>query len=177
MAGSGIGAFVQVGRVLDVVEGLLRASGHPDIASMERYGTLGEAWNPKDHSPKGSVTGLRITYTSTSTSTLYATSRAGEKVIAMPEVMPPPNRRAIRLPMFVVQLLDVARPDEFGSWDLIAFGDFGPTDARGAAPAGVRITGKDGSKVILQSQATGAMVGNEPEEEPFPEYVIPAGIG
>jgi hypothetical protein len=168
---------MQLTQVLDIIEGLLRASEHPDIAAIERYGTLGAPWNPKDLSPNGSITGVRVTYQATSTAMLYGSLRTGEKAIPVPDTMPSPKEaRVQRLPIFVAQLLNFAQPPEFRSWQLVAFPGIGTTGQQGTAPAGVSIQCADGTKMLLQSQATGAMVGTDPDEEPFPDYVIPEGV-
>ncbi len=168
---------MQLSQVLDVIEGLLRASEHPDIAEIERYGTLGAPWDPRDLQPGGSITGVKIRHQSTSTSALYGSLRSGQKPVPIPDTLPSPKSgRAQRLPILVVQLLDVARPEQFRSWQLVALPGIGPTGAQGAAPAGVHIECADGTSMLLQSQSTGAMVGDEPDDEPFPDYVIPATV-
>ena len=37
---------MKLAQVLDVIEGVIRASEHPDIVPIERYGTATEPWGP-----------------------------------------------------------------------------------------------------------------------------------
>jgi hypothetical protein len=165
---------MQLAEVLDVVEGLLVASEHPDIVSVKRYGT---ATGPSaDRSRTSSISGVRVTYSSTATAVIWGAIWPGETPIPTPGEMPPPVERTGRLAIFVVQLLDVARPQQFRSWQLVALPDLGPTAARGTAASGVSVVCADGTKMLLRTSSTGATVGAEPTEEPFPDYVIPEGV-
>src|SRR3954469_19706656 len=112
-----IGASMQLAQVLDVVEGLLVASEHPDIVSVGRYGKGTEPWGPSvDRSRTSSIAGVRVTYSSTATAMIWGAVWPGETPISAPEEMPAPVWRTQRLAIFVVQLLDVARPQQFRSW-------------------------------------------------------------
>jgi hypothetical protein len=164
-------------QVLDLVEGLLRASEHPDIVSVDRYGTSPEPWGPNVATSRTkSVSGIRVTYTATSTAMLAGQIEPKMVPVPMPAEMPPPTQRLSRLPIFVAQLLDVARPAEVASWQLVAHPQLGPKDRLGTQPGGITIVFADGTQMLLLCQATGAMTGTDPAEEPFPDYQIPEGV-
>lgn len=164
-------------QVLDVIEGVLTASEHPDIESIERYGTGTEPWGPTVAASRSkSISGVRVRYSSTATASIWGAVHPNEIPVPLPSEMPPISRRSTRLPIFVVQLLNVARPSAFTSWSLVALPDIGPTGEQGTAPVGVSVVCADGTKMLLQCTATGTTVGAEPEEDPFPEYQIPEGV-
>lgn len=166
---------MKLAEVLDVVQGLLVASEHPDIVSVDRYGSSTEPWGPNAAQAKTStISGVKVTYTATSTAMLWGAISPGVVVVPMPAVMPPPTQRTPRLPIFVVQLLDVARPPAFTSWQLVAQPTVGPKDLLGTLPSGLTIACADGTKMLLLSQSTGAMVGTDPAEEPFPDWQLKA---
>ena len=168
---------MQLAQVLDVIEGLLLASEHPDIVKVDRYGTGTEPWGPTvERSRTKSVAGVKVTYTSTATAILLGMIKPETYPVPMPADMPPPSRRAPRLAIFVAQLLDVARPAIFSAWELMSSPTVGDPAQLGQLPYGISITGTDRTKMLLMAQATGAMVGTDPAEEPFPEYVIPEGV-
>ena len=168
---------MQLAQVLDVVEGLLVASRHPDIVKVERYGTATEPWGPNVAKSKTSlISGVRVTYVATSTAVLWGAVKSDTIPVQAPAEMPPPTLRAFRLPIFVAQLLDVARPAAFTSWQLVAQPTMGPKDRLGELPSGLNIACADGTRILLLSTATGAMVGSYPEQEQFPDYVIPDGL-
>jgi len=159
---------MQLAQVLDVFEGLLVASKHPDIVEIERYG--------RDVAPGGSSpAGVKARYQSGSEAYLWGAVWPGEIPITVPDEMPPPKRRADRMAIFAVQLLDVARPDVFTSWQLVAFPDLGPTDERGKSAAGVSLVCSDGTKMLLRVTA-GSGPSGDPAEDPFPDYRIPEGV-
>ncbi|MCY1141394.1 hypothetical protein OWR29_25630 [Actinoplanes sp. Pm04-4] len=164
---------MQLVQVLDVIERLLVASEHPDIVSVERYGTATEPWGPDvaRNRAQGSIAGVKVTHASTSSALLNGRIAPNAVPVIAPSEVPPPSLRAPRLVMFVSQLLDVARPREFASWQLVSQPD-GPSDL----PYGIGIACADGTNMLLMCQSTGAMVGSEPSEEPFPDYVIPEGV-
>jgi hypothetical protein len=168
---------VQLAQVLDVIERLLVAGEHPDITKIERYGSATEPWGPDAaKSRTTTIAGLKATFSSTSTALLNGRIMPGAVEVPRPAEMPLPTQRAPRFVTFVAQLLDAARPQEFASWHLVSTPIAGPKDQLGRLPYGLAITCADGTKMLLLCQATGAMVGAEPAEEPFPDYVIPAGI-
>src|SRR3954471_11789510 len=102
---------MQLAAFLDVIEAVLKASNHPDIAEVRRYGTDAA---PGGQSPAGVA--VRWAYASGATSYLAGSPLKVETPLPTPEVLPPPPVVAQRLPVFVVQLLDVAQPDVFRSW-------------------------------------------------------------
>jgi hypothetical protein len=166
---------MQLAQVLDVFEGMLVASEHPDIVEVTRFGTSGEPWGPNTRAT--GITGVKVRHQSTATASLFGAVWPGEKPLPIPDTMPPPpQNRAPRLAIFAVQLLEVARPAQFQSWSLVALPDLGPTDQRGTSPFGVSLVCADGTKMLLRVSATGANVGAEPTEEPFPEYRVPEGV-
>ena len=166
---------MQLAQVLDVVEEVLVASRHPDIVKVERYGSATEPWGPNvAKSRTQTIAGVRVTYVATSTAVLWGAVKPDVVVVPAPPEMPPPTLRAFRLPIFVAQLLDAARPAAFASWQLVAQPTIGPKDRLGELPSGLSITCSDGTRMLLLSTATGAMVGSDPEEEQFPGYVIPS---
>ncbi len=166
---------MRLAQVLDVVEGLLVASEHPDIVKVERYGTATEPWGPSvERSRTTSIAGVKVTYTSTSTALLNGRIETAAFPVPMPAELPPPRLRAPRLAIFVAQLLDVARPEVFSRWELVSLPSLGDAGQLGTLPYGLSIACADGTTMLLLAQSTGAMVGSEPTEEPFPDYVIPA---
>ncbi|WP_250000350.1 hypothetical protein [Actinoplanes sp. M2I2] len=168
---------MQLAQVLDVVERLLVAAEHPEIVKVERYGTATEPWGPDAaRSRTTTISGLKATFTSTSTALLNGRILPGVVDVPMPAELPLPTLRAPRFATFVAQLLNVARPKQFTSWQLVSPPAMGPADRPGTLPYGISISCADGTKMLLLCQATGAMVGKEPEEEPFPGYVIPEGV-
>ncbi|WP_412748447.1 hypothetical protein [Krasilnikovia sp. M28-CT-15] len=163
--------------VLDVIEALLIASEHPDIVTVERYGAGSEPWGPTEATSKArTITGVRVRYQSTATASLFGAVQPSERPVPMPDQVPPPDRRAVRLPIFTVQLLDFVRPQPFSSWQLVSFLDVGLEPERGQAPAGVSLVCADGTKMLLRCTSTGPVQGQEPSEEPFPDWVIPEGV-
>ncbi|MDY7084287.1 MAG: hypothetical protein SYR96_04215 [Actinomycetota bacterium] len=168
---------MQLGQVLDVVERLVVASEHPDIVKVERYGTATEPWGPTvARSKTTTIAGMKVTFTSTSTALLNGRIEPGVTEVAVPDVMPLPTLRAPRFVTFVAQLLDVARPAQFSSWRLVGQPSADKGSPTAALPYGISFACADGTTMLLLCQATGAMVGAEPSEEPFPDYVIPEGV-
>ncbi|MFI1987819.1 hypothetical protein [Actinoplanes sp. NPDC020271] len=161
---------MQLAHVLDVLQELHVASGHPELAAVERFGT--------DATPGGpSPAGLRLRYGTGSFAYLWGAVWAGETAMAVPEDLPPPSHRASRAVVFAAQLLDVARPDAFRTWELCALRDLGPAAARGKAPLGLRINSAEGTSFLLRATAAGGPT-REPDTEPHPSYRIPvSGAG
>ena len=161
------GAPVQLAEVLDVIEGLLIASKHPDITSISRYG--------RDTAPGGgSPAGVCVKYQSASEGYIWGAVEPDETPIPIPQVMPRPRLRAPRLAIFVAQLLDVARPAQFKAWRLVAIPGVGPVTEQGTWPAGVSLICADGTKMMLR--ATAGSGPTDPAEEPFPDYTIPEEV-
>lgn len=168
---------MKLAQILDVIEGVLIASEHPEIVEVERYGNATEPWGPTvAESRSKSISGVMVKYSSSSTASIWGGVQPGEIVIPMPEEMPPIGRRAPRLAIFVAQLLDVARPAPFASWRLSGFPDLGLESDRGKWPSGVTVVCADGTEMLLRVTSTGTTVGREPEEDPFPDYRIPEGV-
>jgi hypothetical protein len=156
---------MQLAQVLDVFEGMLVASEHPDIASVGRYG--------RDLVPGGqSPAGVKVQHQSGSWTYLFGAIHPGEIPVPIPDVLPRPKLRAPRMAIFAAQLLDVARPDVFRSWQLVAFQDLG--HERGVTPLGISLVCSDGTKMLLR--ATAGSGPTDPEDEPAPEYRIPEGV-
>ncbi|GIM88792.1 hypothetical protein [Paractinoplanes toevensis] len=161
--------------ILDVVEDLLRRAEHPDITAITRYGDSNQPWGPSaERSKVKGVTGLKVAHQSTATAMLWGADLPGETPLDVPATLPEPKYRAARLAILVVQLLDAARPAQFKAWRLVALPDMGPTEQRGTFPSGVSIVTADGTRMLLCTSSTGAMVGDEPAEEPFPDWQVPA---
>ncbi|MEU4214053.1 hypothetical protein [Actinoplanes sp. NPDC026623] len=157
---------MQLAQVLDVLEGLFAASEHPDIKEIERYG--------HDTAPGGgSPAGVKVKHDSGSEAYLWGAVWPGAKPIPVPDEPLPPRYRASRLAVLAVQLLDVARPTQFRSWQLVAFPDLGPQP--GVSPAGVSIVCSDGTAMLLRVTAGSGPVG-DPADDPFPDYRIPEGV-
>jgi hypothetical protein len=166
---------VNLPAVLDVIERLLNAAQHPDIVKVERYGTGGQPWGPTaDKSPVKTVTGVKVTHQSTATASLWGANRSDLTPVDRPAVMPAPKLRGPRLAILAHQLLDAARPAEFTAWQLFAVAELAPVGE--GLPFALGITCADGSKMLLQASATGARVGNEPDEDPFPDWQVPAEL-
>jgi hypothetical protein len=151
--------------VLDLLQRLHEAAGHPEIAAVERFGT--------DAAPGGpSPAGLRLRYDTGSFAYLWGAVWAGETPMAVPEELPPPSRRASRAAVFAAHLLDAARPSDLRGWELVALRDLGPAAERGKVPLGLRITCGDGTAFLLRATAAGGPT-QEPDTEPHPNYRIP----
>jgi hypothetical protein len=166
--------------VLDTIERLLRAAGHPDIVDIERYGPNQGAWGPSVKTPgmdQRGITGVRVTHQSTATASLWEANWHGETPVDTPAVMPPPRQnRGPRLAILTAWLLDIARPGDFKAWRLVALPEVGKTDTRGATPVGLSVITADGQRVLLRASATGAVVGEDPLDEPFPDWEPPPSI-
>ncbi|MEV6300719.1 hypothetical protein AB0M02_15025 [Actinoplanes sp. NPDC051861] len=159
---------MQAAQVLDVLESLLAASGHPEIAAVERYGA--------DLVPGGpSPSGVRVRYENGSEAYLWGAIWPGESDLPTPQTLPPPRRRADRIAVFAAQLLDVARPAAFASWRVVALPDLGPASERGKVPRGLRIDCADGTSLLLRA-TSGVGPTGDPEHDPYPEYRIPANL-
>jgi hypothetical protein len=159
--------------VLDIIEQLYVAAQHPEIAAIERYGPGLGPWGPsKEESKVPSITGIKVTYQSTATASLWEAVWAGGTPVPAPTDLPP-SRRAARLLVFTAQLLDHAKPSQLASWQLLALPGLGPDNEQGVTPAGMGVVTADGAKLLLRSSSTGPTVGQEPAEEPFPDYSIP----
>jgi hypothetical protein len=157
---------VRLVHVLDVLQELHEASGHPEIVEVVRFGT--------DAAPGGpSPAGLRVRYDTGSEAYLWGAIWPAETPMPVPETLPPPSRRAPRAAVFAAWLLDAARPAGFRSWELVALKDLGPAGERGKVPLGLRITCSDGTALLLRATAAGGPV-QEPDTEPHPDYRLPS---
>jgi hypothetical protein len=155
---------VETKQVLDVVEWLFNAAGHPDIVEVERYG--------RDLKPGGqSPAGVRITYGSGAQTYLFAAapSEPAPQPHPLPEQMPPLKLRALHSLKFLIELLDVARPDGFTAWRTVSFAGVW------MKPAALEIRCTDGTSAYLRVTCTSGPVG-DPETPPFPDYVIPEAV-
>ncbi|MEU4423387.1 hypothetical protein AB0F81_22400 [Actinoplanes sp. NPDC024001] len=160
---------MHLAQVLDVIEALVAASGHPEITAVERYG--------HDLVPGGpSPAGVRVRYESGAEAYLWGAVWPRENALPTPEVLPPPTRRVDRIAVLIAWLLDAARPAAFRSWQLVALPDLGPTDERGKVPCGVRIDCADGTSLLLRATAAGGPQG-DPEVDPYPGYRVPESLG
>ncbi|GLY97678.1 hypothetical protein [Actinoplanes sp. NBRC 103695] len=149
---------MQLTQTLDVIEALLRASGHPDIAEIERF--------------DGARTGMRVKYGTGSSGLLFGDDIRGEVEIGIPDALPPFKQRAPRTAILVRQLLDAARPAEFRSWNLIALPSIGHTKDH---ISGLRIQCGDGGSFQLRATGMGSQI-PEPDEDPALDYRIPADL-
>jgi hypothetical protein len=171
------GARMKPESVLDVVERLLLAAQHPDIVAVERYGPGLGPWGPSvEQSRVKAITGVKVIHQSTATASLWEAIWPGEQAVPVPDKMPPPNQRAPRLPILVAQLLDYAKPEQFRAWRLVSLPNIGMSPEQDGMPFGLSIALADGTKVLLRATATGPTMGQEPSQEPFPDYVIPEGV-
>ena len=167
--GRRLGITVQLDQVLDVLRELHLASGHPEIAAVERFGS--------DPAPGGpSPSGLRLRYETGSFAYLWGAVWPGETPLPVPEILPPPSGRAMRAAAFAAQLLEAVRPGAFRSWELVALPGLGPAGARGKVPLGLRVNCGDGTSVLLRATAAGGPV-QEPDTEPHPGYRLPPAPG
>ena len=163
--------------VLDVVERLLVAAEHPDIARIDRYGPDLGPWGPTvEQSRVKTISGVKVTYQSTATASLWEAVWPGEQPIGDNTVVPAVTRRAARLLILAAQLLDVAKPEQFRAWRLVSLPGIGLPADQGVLPSGLSIVLTDGSKVLLRATAAGPTLGAEPTEDPFPDYVFPEGV-
>lgn len=170
-----LGAHMQV---LDVIETLLRAAKHPDIAGIERYGPGQGPWGPTVNTSKVSkITGVYAKHQSTATASLWEAVWPGEQPLDTIPTMPTPKQnRAPRLLLFVAQLLEVAQPAQFKAWRLVSLPDLGSPKVQDGLPFGLSIVTIEDKRVLLRATATGPTMGFEPETEPFPDYVIPQEV-
>ncbi|WP_045740975.1 hypothetical protein [Actinoplanes rectilineatus] len=151
---------------LDLLERLLNAAGHPDIASVKRYG------QGTEQSPAG----IDLADQRGAHMYLFGEQRKGEIPIDVPTVLPTPKYGSQRVAVLAAQLLDAARPDALREWRLVAFGDLGPTDARGVAPAGISMLAADGSRILLRSAMGASKDTTAPDSEPSPGWTPPADL-
>ncbi|GAA1629873.1 hypothetical protein [Actinoplanes couchii] len=156
---------MQLAQVLDVVETLLTASGHPEIEAVERYGT--------DTAPGGpSPAGIRVRYTDGALAYLWGAIWPGETDLPVPDRLPPPaGRRPDRLAVLAAMLLDAHRPPALRAWQLVALADLGPPGERGKAPRGLRIVCADGTSLLLRTTAAGGPH-RAAEDEPWPDWRV-----
>ncbi|GIF04372.1 hypothetical protein [Actinoplanes siamensis] len=156
---------MRLAHVLDILQDLHLASGHPEIAAVQRFGA--------DAMPGGpSPSGLRVRYDTGSEAYLWGAVWPGETALPIPEVLPPPSRRAERAAVFAARLLEAARPGAFRAWDLVALPDLGPVGGRGKVPLGLRINCLDGTALLLRATAAGGPR-REPDTEPHPPLPFP----
>ncbi|WP_229073671.1 hypothetical protein [Actinoplanes sp. DH11] len=155
---------MRLAEVLDVIEWLLAAAGHPEIGAIGRYGTDPVAGGP-------SPAGVRVRYASGAEAYLWGAVWPREYELPTPAELPWPAR-ADRIAVFTCRLLDAARPAEFRGWQLVALDGLGPADARSKAPRGIRVVAADGTSLLLRATASGAPM-PEPAADPYPGYVIP----
>lgn len=165
-------------QVLDVIERLLTAAAHPDIVTVERYGPDLGPWGPTvEQSKVTTISGVRVVHRSTATASLWEAVWPGEKPVPAPDVLPAPRQnRAPRLAVLAARLLDVAKPDGFTAWRLVALPNLGLVDKQAGLPFGLSIVTADRSQHLLRASATGPTVGEDPDVEPFPDYVIPEEV-
>jgi hypothetical protein len=154
-------------QVLDVLETLLVASGHPEIEAVERFGS--------DAAPGGpSPAGVRIRYVSGALAYLWGAVWPSETDLPTPDRLPPPRgNRPDRAVVLAAMLLDAARPPEFRSWQPVALANLGPTEQRGKVPRGLRIVAADGTSLLLRATAAGGP-DRDPSDEPYPDWRVPA---
>ena len=175
-AGKTLGAHVGKLQILDILETLLAAAKHPDITAITRYGPGLGPWGPSvEESKVTSITGVKVTHQSTATASLWEAVWPGGTPVPAPADLPP-SRRATRLLVFAAELLDIAKPDQLRSWELLALPNLGVAAEAGSMPYGMGVVTADGAKILLRATATGPTVGFEPVEEPFPDYRIPEEV-
>ena len=172
------GGGMTTSKTLDVIERLLIAADHPDIAKIARYGPGEGPWGPTvERSPAKRITGVKVTHQSTATASLWEAIWPGEQPAELPAVPPKPKQmRAPRLVILVTQLLDVAKPPQFQAWRAVTLPELGNPDTQAGLPFGVSIILADGKRALLRATATGPTLGDEPEDDPYPDYVIPEGV-
>ena len=160
---------MHLSQVLDVIEALLRACGHPEIEAVERFGT--------DTVPGGpSPAGVRVRYADGALAYLWGAVWPAETDLPTPETLPAPaGRRPDRVAVLAAWLLDAARPAELASWQLVALRDLGPSAERGKVPRGLRIVGADGTSLLLRATAAGGP-DRAPDQEPHPHWRVPDGL-
>ena len=156
---------MQLNEVLDVMKRLIEAAQHPDIKNVYTYGA----------GTKESPGGVAAVDERGGKMFLVGSPWKGETPIDAPEQLPPPKSGAQRIAVLAVRLLDAARPAQFAAWRLVALPDLGPTDQRGATPAGVSIKCADGTTFLLRATSGGSQTG-DPEVDPHPDWTIPTSI-
>lgn len=140
---------------------ILVAAEHPDFVEVYRYG--------RDEGPGGqSPPGIGVRHQSGAVSMIWA-SEPSLREVPRPESMPGLKFRAPRMILILLGLLDAAQPNVFTSWV--------PVDFKGVhmSPAGLLIRGHDETPIWLRVTAGSAPI-PEHEDEPFPDWSVPAGI-
>ncbi|NIL42923.1 DUF2058 domain-containing protein [Salinispora arenicola] len=154
---------MQVSQALDVMEAILRAAEHPDIVEVTRYGA-------DTQSGGQSPPGIKVRHQSGTAAMLWAgVSPRDATPVPLPTGPLPPKQRAARILVLTQQLLDVARPEVFASWELCR-----QPGVEVPVAAAVRITARDGSTIYLRG--TAASGDTEPETDPYPDYQIPQEV-
>lgn len=159
---------METAKILDVIEALLRASEHPDITAIARYG--------KDAKPGGqSPSGVKAVHRTGSYAMMWAAVAPHDATpVPLPTEPLRPVLRASRILVLAHHLLDAAKPAEFRAWQLCTSPGVGLPGSISA----LRLACQDGSTAYLRGTAASGPAGGagEPTEEPFPDYVIPEGV-
>jgi hypothetical protein len=159
------GVSMQLVEVLDVVEALFRVSEHPDIANIERYG--------RDTAPGGnSPAGVKVTYGTGSSGLLFGASVRDEIRVAAPDALPHFKQRAPYTAILALRLLDVAKPERFTAWHLVALPAIGHDKDQ---VSGLRIECSDGTSTQLRALGMGSQI-PEPDVDPALDYRVPEGV-
>ncbi|NYT93171.1 hypothetical protein [Salinispora sp. H7-4] len=155
---------MQVTQALDVMTAIFRAAEHPDIVEVTRYGA--------DAQPGGqSPAGIKVRHQSGTAAMLWAGVPPRDATpVPLPTGPLPPKQRAARILVLAQQLLDVARPEVFTSWELCR-----QPGVEVPVAAAIRITASDRSVIYLRATAASGGT-SEPETDPYPDYQIPQGV-
>jgi hypothetical protein len=164
---------------LDIIERLLKASQHPDIVKVERYGPGDGPWGPSVKSPgmdKKRISGVKVAHLSGATASLWDTVWPGEQPVDPPAVLPvPKGNRAPRLAVLAFRLLEVARPAQFKAWRRVALPGVGNPETQEGLPFGLSIVAADGGRSLLRASATGAPQTDD-DEDRFPDWTVPEAL-
>lgn len=138
----------------DLIERLLTAARHPDIAAVERFG-------PDSRN-------LTIVYGSKAKAFLTVVVGAKTRPEPLPDDMPEYKFRALHALKLIGDLLDAAKPDGV-QWRTVAI------EGTHLSPCGLELRSADGATTVLQVTAGGAMVADANPAD-WADWQIPADL-
>lgn len=146
--------------VLDLIEKLLTAAGHPDIAQVEQYGQ-GTPQSPA---------GVAVTYQSGAQAFVWAVAgKPKTEPVELPEDLGPYKFRANHALKLVIDLLEAAKPAGIGGWRTVAY------DGVGQRPAGLEVRTDQG--VVALRVTSGGAPGPDSDPQAWAGWTIPATFG
>ncbi|WP_436532878.1 hypothetical protein [Actinoplanes sp. HUAS TT8] len=156
---------MQLAELLDLLKRLIEAGQHPDITDVSVF----------SRGPELARNGVAVKDRWSGSTFLSGSDWKRESPVETPAVLPPPKKGVQRIATLTIMLLDAARPAQLQAWRPVALPDLGPTDARGATPAGLSIVCADGTHFLLRATQGGSQLPT-PDEDPHPEWRVPEGL-